>query len=28
VRRGDVDREAARLLLLQWLRGGGGSPGP
>ena len=28
VRRVDVDREAARLLLLQWLRGGGGSPGP
>jgi putative Holliday junction resolvase len=28
VRRGDVDREAARLLLLQWLRGTGGSPGP
>ena len=28
VRRGDVDREAARLLLLQWLRGAGGSPGP
>jgi putative Holliday junction resolvase len=27
VRRGDVDREAARLLLLQWLRGAGGSPG-
>jgi putative Holliday junction resolvase len=28
VRRGDVDREAARLLLLQWLRGAGGRPGP
>ena len=28
IRRGDVDREAARLILLQWLRGTGGSPGP
>jgi RNase H-fold protein (predicted Holliday junction resolvase) len=28
VRRGDVDREAARLVLLQWLRGTGRSPGP
>ena len=27
-RRGEVDREAARVLLLQWLRGAGGSPGP
>jgi putative Holliday junction resolvase len=27
VRRGDVDREAARVLLLQWLRGGPGQPG-
>jgi putative Holliday junction resolvase len=26
VRRGDVDREAARLLLLQWLRGQSGMP--
>lgn len=25
VRRGEVDREAARLLLLQWLRGGPGA---
>jgi putative Holliday junction resolvase len=28
VRRGEVDREAARLLLLQWLRAGQGSSGP
>jgi putative pre-16S rRNA nuclease len=28
VRRGDVDREAARLLLLQWLRAQPGLPGP
>jgi putative Holliday junction resolvase len=27
VRRGEIDREAARLLLLQWLRGPGGQPG-
>ncbi len=27
VRRGDVDREAARLLLLQWLRAQPGQPG-
>jgi putative holliday junction resolvase len=27
VRRGDVDREAARVLLLQWLRAGPGQPG-
>jgi putative Holliday junction resolvase len=27
VRRGDVDREAARLLLLQWLRDPSGRPG-
>jgi putative Holliday junction resolvase len=27
VRRGDVDREAARLLLLQWLRARPGQPG-
>lgn len=28
VRRGDVDREAARLLLLQWLRARPGAAGP
>jgi len=28
VRRGDVDREAARLLLLQWLRAQPAQPGP
>src|SRR5688572_14816 len=27
VRRGDVDREAARILLLQWLRARSGQPG-
>jgi putative Holliday junction resolvase len=27
VRRGEIDREAARLLLLQWLRGPGGHRG-
>lgn len=27
VRRGEVDREAARLLLMQWLRGPGGQHG-